>query len=358
MKHDKRWTRRSLLKSGVAAIAAAGVFPLTGYVGSATDDRARFLFLTDTHLDMKCSAPNLAYIARWITDNAEALNIRYVAHHGDVGDRRGTGSIGEMLKASRDALQPVMDAGIPFSVAIGNHDYDVASDTRPCEAFNDAEAFGQSFYDGQPWLGGTFEGEAAKPGADPGGTANHYMTQEIAGHPFLFLVLELFPRDKVMAWADDLVKKQFPEHEVVVTTHAYVHREGHLCTGVGYDGFSREEGPEYSNDGEEMWEKYFKTWPNLRLISGGHFIDEPRQNYLEQTGDAGNTVHSHFWNYQNWGYSDGELFNTRREGENQAAMVKMFEVCFNENEVYIENVIPPAGVEGEPADPAHHNTWG
>ena len=361
MRRGQLWTRRSVLKSlgsGAAAVVAAGTGPLSRLVSGVAEEKARFVFLTDTHLDMKCSAANLAHIARWIVDNAEPLNIRYVAHQGDVGDRRGTGSIGEMLKASRDALQPIMDAGIPFSVAIGNHDYDVGSDTRPCEAFNDPEAFGMAFYEGQPWFGGTFEAEASEPGPDPGGTVNHYVAQEIAGHPFLFLTLELFPRDKVMDWAYHLVRERFPDHEVAVTTHAYLHREGHLCAGVGYDGFSREEGPEYSNDGEEMWERYFRKWPNLRLVSGGHFIDEPRQNYLEQTGDDGNIVHSHFWNYQNWGYRDGALFNTRREGENQAAMVKLFGVDLAGGEVHIENYLPPAGVEGEAADPAHHRAWG
>ena len=34
-------------------------------------------------------------------------------------------------------------------------------------------------------------------------------------------------------------------------------------------------------------------------------FDVPRQSYLEQVGDAGNLVHSHFWNYQNWDYRDG-----------------------------------------------------
>ncbi len=355
---EKAWTRRSVLKSTAAALAATAGFSRAGTAEGATPERVRFVFLTDTHLDMKCSKANLSGIAHWITERARELNIRFVAHQGDVGDRRGTGSIGEMLKASREALQPVMDAGIPLSVAIGNHDYDQGSDTRPCEAFNHADAFGRAFYNGQPWFGGTFQAETADPGPDPGGTANHYLTQRIAGRRFLFLTLELFARDKVMAWADQLVKERFPDHEVIVTTHAYLHRQGHLCTGVSYDGFSREPGPEYSNDGQELWNKFFKTWPGLRLISSGHFIDEPRQNYLEQIGEAGNMVHSHFWNYQNWGYRDGRLFNTRREGEYQAAMVKMFELCLAANEVRIENRIPPAGVEGEPAVPAYHANWG
>lgn len=360
MSNHTLWTRRSVLKSlGLGAAVFTGALPRLGHASpSDTGEGFRMVFLTDTHLDMKCSKENLSYISEWITDNAAELNIQFVGHHGDVGDRRGSGDIGEMLKASREALQPVMDAGIPLSVAIGNHDYDSASDTRPCEAFNDSAAFGRAFYEGQPWFGGTFEDETDDPGPDPGGAANHYVLLELGGRTFLFLTLELYPRDKVMDWADELVRVWYPTREVVVSTHAYLHRQGHLATGVGYDGFSRDDGPEYSNDGEEMWERYFKHWPHLRLVSGGHFIDEPRQNYLEQAGEHGNTVHSHFWNYQNWAYDDGELYNTRREGQYQAATVKMFDVRLDEEEVHIENYIPPAGAEGDPADPNHHDTWG
>jgi len=351
-------TRRTALKAlGIGAAAAA--WPLPGEASpTPSGDAFKMVFLTDTHLDMKCSRENLAHIAQWICANAQKHNIRYVAHQGDVGDRRGSGDIAQMLKASREALQPIMDAGIPLSVAIGNHDYDLGSNTRPCAAFNDPAAFGRAFYTGQPWFGGTFEEEHPEPGADPGGTVNHYVLQEIAGRPFLFFVLELYPRDKVLAWADTLARERFPNHEIIVTTHAYLHREGHLATGVSYDGFSRTPGAEYSNDGEEMWERYFRTWPNLRLISSGHFIDEPRQNYLAQTGKHGNTVHSHFWNYQNWGYQDNALINTRREGPNQAAMLKILELDTSGNQVHIRHYLPPANTEADPAHPNHHPTWG
>ena len=259
-----------------------------------------------------------------------------------------------MLRMSRRALQSVADAGIPLSVAIGNHDYDVSSSTRPCQAFNQPDTFGMGFYARKPWFGGTFESETARgeAGADPGGTANHYLVQTVSGQRMLFLALELFPRDKVLAWASNLVHHRFPEHDVIVITHAYLDdRSGQRCRGGPFDGFSRIPGGEYSNDGEEMWEKHLKTWRNLRLVTSGHFIDGPRQSYLQQRGVHGNIAHAHFWNYQNWGFDNGSLVHTIRGGPNQASTLKLFKVQLPQNQVFMENVLPPAPSDGERAYP-------
>jgi hypothetical protein len=344
-------SRRSFLHTGGLALAAAGAglsFPAAPR--EPPGEAFTLAFMTDTHLDMKCSAANLRAMSEWIARQASDLNIRFVAHQGDVGDRRGSADIGEMLRQASSALQPIRDAGVPLSVAIGNHDYDSGSDTRPCHAFNRPDTFGVAQYAGTSGFGGTFEAEEGT-GPDPGGSVNHYFTQVLGERPFLFITLELFPRDKVMAWASGLVHERFSGHEVVVVTHAYINRWGDLCEGFNYDGFSREEGPEYTNDGVSMWRRYFRTWKNLRLVMSGHFIDAPRQNYLPQTGEHGNLVHSHYWNYQNWGYQNGALYNIRGGGEHQAAFIKLVCVDAGKNQVTLRNYVPSARVAGEEAYP-------
>jgi hypothetical protein len=354
-------TRRQFIRTGTHGL---GLLAMTSAVSpflsgtesapAAGEGSFTFAFLTDTHLDMKCSEANLAAIARWIVANKDPLRICHVGHQGDVGDRRGSGDIHAMLRMSRRALQPVADAGIPLSVAIGNHDYDASSNTRPCEAFNQPDTFGLEFYGGKPWFGGTFESGTARgrAGVDPGGTANHYFVQRVSGHPMLFLTLELFPRDKVLAWASKLVHDRFPDHDVIVTTHAFLDdKTGQRCREVTYPGFSRAPGGEYSNDGDEMWEKHLKFWKNLRLVTSGHFINGPRQAYLQQRGVHGNIAHAHFWNYQNWGIEKGELVRSVRAGPHQASMLKLFKVQLPENRVFMENLLPSVPGEGEPAHP-------
>lgn len=303
------------------------------------------VFMTDTHVDMKCSEYNLQSMADWIIDQEDTLNIRHVGHLGDVGDERGSGDLTAMLHKARNVLQPVMDAGIALSVAIGNHDYEPMG-SRSADVFNRPDAFGLELYEG------TFEQETEEPGLDPGGTINHYSTQEIYGRPYLFLTLEYYPRDKVLDWADNLVQNVLPDHEVIVSTHAYLNEYGNLSTSTYNQTVP---GPEYSNSGASMWERYFKYWKNLRFILNGHFINTPRQNYFEQTGVHGNVVHCHFFNYQNWGYKFGSLYYVTESGLNQAATLKIFTLYPASNRVVIRNYTPSAGKEIEAAVPNTHN---
>ena len=333
----------------VAALVPAAAAPAEA---STSAREVTLVLMTDTHLDMKCSAEDLAHMTRWIVENAAALNIGYVGHLGDVGDQRGSGTLLEMLQQARAALQPVADAAIPISIAVGNHDYrDGGEHPRSAEAFNRPDTFGEAFYSTSPGFGSTFEQEADFGIAHPGGTANHYFTLELAGEEFLFLTLEYYPRDAVMEWADAVVRERYPSHHVVVSTHAYLTRQGELTTS-NYG--EPETGPEYSNSGQDMWQRYLQHWENLRFVFNGHFIDEPRQQYLEQTGVHGNTVHSHFFNYQNWAYRDGQLYNTRSGGQYQASVLRLFTIQFDDNTVRIRNFLPQANVDVEPATPEEH----
>lgn len=314
------------------------------------DESFSLVFLTDTHVDMKCSELSLQTIARWIVDQAETLNIRFVGHMGDVGDERGSGNLAEMLGKARSALQAIVDAGIPLSVCIGNHDYQPSEDTglRSADAFNRNDTFGREFYSGRTWFGGTFEEEAADPGPYPGGTINNYVRLNVYNRPYLFLALEYYPRDKVLDWADDLIRNRFPDHHVVVLTHAYLSEYGVLSTSSYAQA---PPGPEYSNSGSSMWDRYFKYWENLRFVLNGHFINEPRQNYLRQTSMDGHVVHSHFFNYQNWGYRSGSLYYDTSHGLHQAATIRIFTIYPISNRVVVKSYTPSALREIEPAFP-------
>ncbi len=313
-----------------------------------------FMFLTDTHIDLMCTTENLTKISEWIVENQKKYNIKLLAHQGDVADRRGSGNINEMLQASRQALQPVMDADIPISIAIGNHDYDMTA-FRSVNSFNRPTAFGIEFYEGRSWFGGTFEYEVNEPGRFPGGTVNHYVLLDIEDHPYLILTLEYRARDKVMEWADDLVKNRYPDHNVLVNTHCFLTRTGTLSTGRY---IPEQPGPDYSNNAVELWSKYFSSWENLRIIINGHYIDNPTQAYIQKQGIHGNTVHIHFWNYQNWALTrEGYLFNTRTAEYNayhRATVIRMFIFDLEENVIKIRHFMPTAGVVGDPAIPSSH----
>ncbi len=359
-------TRRSFLGRSLGAAAAASLGgSLIARAGTdwldATlppDRGFTIVGIPDLHLDFMCSEENLNTISEWIVARAQRLNIRFVAQLGDAGDRRGSGSLADRLAACRRGFAPLANAGIPISVCMGNHDYDRPSSLRANSAWTAAAAFGMPFYQNARGFGGTFESETSDHGPDPGGTANHYFTLQAAGEQVLLLNLELGPREKVMKWADHLVRERFPNHSVIVFTHSYLHTNGALVTEgtaynpKGYSGFSTEDGPEYTHDGKDLWERYLRHWPNLRIVHSGHAIAGPRQASLEQKGENGNPVSGLFYNWQEWGYdADKQEMVRGIPVDHGAAMIRLFHIRPAENTVHVGNFLPSAGVEAEASIP-------
>jgi len=359
-------SRRSFLGRSICAGAAIGM-GLPGLVRAhaswldatlSAEDGFTIVGIPDVHVDFMCSEDRLTTLSEWIVARAQRLNIRFVAQLGDAGDRRGSGSLPEMLQQCRRGLAPIEKARIPLSVCIGNHDYDRPSSERANSAWNHEDAFGMSLYRNAPGFGGTFEQEVDQSGPDAGGTASHYFTLRAAGEQLLILNLELGPREKVMRWADRLVRERFPEHSVIVFTHSHLHtdgtrvREGTAFNPKGYSGFSTDAGPEYTHDGNDLMERYFRHWPRLRMVHSGHAIAGPRQAWLASQGEAGNRVTELFYNWQEWGYDEDAAEMVRGiPVPHGASMIRLFQVRPKQGTVNIANFLPSAGKEAEASIP-------
>ncbi len=346
---------------GLGSYSRADAPPQIGPESVDPSKSFSFVGIPDTHVDFLCSGGRLERMSQWIADNKERLNIRFVAHLGDAGDRRGSGNLQEMHRMARSSLQPILAAGIPLSVSIGNHDYDVGSNTRPNSSWNAPNSFGMDLYEDMPGFGGTFEQESDAPGVDPGGTANHYITVKATGQDFLLLNLEIGARQKVMDWSEDLVLNRYPNHQVMVFTHSYLTIDGdRVHAGLTYSpkhyrGFSNEPGPEYTLDAEDQWQQYFRRWPNLRMVHSGHHIRGARQTYQVSAGDAGNRVAEWFYNWQEWGYdaAEGRMVHGL-SAPHVASMIKVFNIDLEQGSIRNWNYMPTAGVVGE--EPVMHKT--
>ena len=106
---------------------------------------------------------------QWIVDNLDDLDIAFVTHEGDVVDDASN----EQEWLDGDAAMGLLDGRVPYSVAVGDHDY------FP-EEFHDGdtslyrEYFGESRYEDYDWYGG----------AGPAGL-NHYQLFDGGGVEFL-----------------------------------------------------------------------------------------------------------------------------------------------------------------------------
>jgi hypothetical protein len=225
--------------------------------------------------------------ANWIINQATALNIRYVAHEGDIVDNDVDG---QWTNASHS--MHLLDLKVPYALAIGNHDYPggggaVSRDTTLFDSY-----FSLTSLDWEPSFQAPFQ---------PGSAANSYHLFEANGQSWLIISLEFGPRDAVLAWADGVLKAN-TQANAIVLTHAYLYLDGtrfdhktRTDQAFSPHSYGIEALPGGVNDGEEIWQKLIVNNPNVRIVLCGHVHAESE---LTSTRDAGPPVHQILADYQ------------------------------------------------------------
>src|SRR6266852_5893350 len=226
---------------------------------------------------------------QWIVNNASALNIQMVLGEGDVVNATTTAE----FQNANVAVQLLDNAKTRYLLAIGNHDYDnnnPSARTSGTGGFN--TYFGPSRYSSYPWYGGQYPS---------GSNENFYGTLTIGGKEYLFLLLELYPRDSALTWARSVIQAHLND-EVIVVTHGFEFldntRTG-ACDNLGSAAF----GLGSDNDGEKLWDNFVKQFSNVSLVLSGHFIDGDATGEAvgrrADPGVSGNIVNQLLANYQN-----------------------------------------------------------
>ncbi len=227
-----------------------------------------FAVVGDTQIvarkDKENGTKNLDRVYDWILSQKESQNIQYVMGLGDITD----GNTNEEWTIAKNAIHQ-LNGKIPYSLVRGNHD---GSD-KINATFNDpATSPYSSSYEG------SFDG-----------TLNNTWRTLTAGSnqiPYLILTLDYGPTDKILAWADQVVQAH-PDHNVIVTTHAYLFRDG--TTLDSGDVCPPSASNPAFNNGDQVWEKFVKKHENIVMVLSGH--DPCAQVVVNQTkGDHGNVV--------------------------------------------------------------------
>lgn len=213
----------------------------------------------------------------WIVANRVSQNIAYVAHLGDCvqnGDIKGgrpnhrewniaTNAMYRLENRSRTQLRH----GIPYGIAVGNHDQEPARDPRgTTDLYN--EHFGSAHFSGRPYYGGHFGSN----------NDNHYDLFSAGGLDFIVFYFEFGRHGSVVLnWAKEVMDSHPNRRAIVVTHHAGSPRTP-----------SR-----FSAQGAAIYEA-LKTKPNFFLMLAGHRNGEgSRQDVYN-----GNTVRTFISNYQ------------------------------------------------------------
>jgi hypothetical protein len=302
-----------VLAVGGGAIASARVEPAAAAVSAApamvraapsrTSANPAFTIavIPDTQAETARADRRFDHRTRWLVRAADALDLRYVLHTGDITNW-GWLDQAQYVKA-RSAMGRLTAAGIPYSVAAGNHDgravgWDgVAGSTgyggsaymynpecparlgaalcwswilnRMTAEFN--QYFDESTYGG---LAGEFE---------RGKTENSYSYFTAEGKSFLVLTLELWPRREVIAWANRVVAAN-PHRTVLVQTHSYLTASGAISTSNGGYGATS---PQF------LFDHLIKRHRNIAMVFSGH---TGRGAKRTDRGVHGNTIVSYLFN--------------------------------------------------------------
>ncbi len=229
---------------------------------------------------------------QWVADQAEALNIAFVTHLGDVVDNGPNERQWANARASLDILE---GAGVPYGIAMGNHDHmysdseyeypadvdNACSDTYTdidCAAEHYLRYAGPSFFEGEAWFGGSSASGQSS-----------YAGFQLWDHTWLFLHLAVDVPSQELAWAQQVLDDN-PGALVHVSTHRYLY-DGrvvdlmpsllHVLLPGRYNALIYELGdPPYYSDStlaEDLFEGFVAANPNIYMVQCGHVDAEYRQ---------------------------------------------------------------------------------
>ena len=258
--------------------------------------------LTDTQ-NYLCSVPNCAenwpeifeQQTRWIVNNINTQNIAFVTHEGDVVDK-GTNT-GEWENA--DTAMSLLDNLIPYSVAIGDHDYDV-EELRSSGASNYIKYFGPNRYKNYDWYGGSAPN-----------SLGHYQYFSAGGRTFLHIALEWEAPGPVtdpttpLGWAQKIISEN-EGMPTIITTHAYITDNPDV---LGHSEKLDEDDKDGST-GQEIWEQLVKPNAQVFMVLNGHFhrgggkgqnaYPDDGEYHQVSVNDAGQNVYEMLANYQDY----------------------------------------------------------
>ncbi|MCB9358290.1 metallophosphoesterase [Candidatus Woesearchaeota archaeon] len=244
---------------------------------SPTDDGYfSVIVLPDTQKYTLNDSQNAVFLlqTRWIVDNIDEYNIKFVVHEGDIVDHADDDW--EWTRAN-SALGILDRYDVPYSLIPGNHDHPTTLYDKyyPASKFSDKE-----------WYGGNMVRENNSDAND-----NNYQIINVDGEDYIFVSIDVCPTMEEIIWAYQV----FANHSDmfgILTTHGYLNenasREVHVCGDTSY-----------------IWYDLIKPSKNIRLVLSGHVHAEARRMDYNDYGFKVNQVLADYQERPNGG--DGWL---------------------------------------------------
>jgi hypothetical protein len=227
---------------------------------------------------------------RWIVENKDRHNIKYVLHLGDIVNN----NTALIQWTNARAAMSILDGVVPYAIVPGNHDYGPGGSASDRSTYFN-EFFPLTNYLSWPTFGGVME---------PNKLDNSYHLFSAGGVDWLILALEWGPRNGAASWASQIASN-YPAHKKILITHAYMYFDDTRYDWATKGAVQRWNPHAYgtandvggTNDGEELWEKVVKVHPNFVMVFNGHVLNDGLGR-LSSTNEHGDVVHQMLVNYQ------------------------------------------------------------
>ncbi|HKX61263.1 MAG TPA: hypothetical protein VJS65_05455, partial [Verrucomicrobiae bacterium] len=191
--------------------------------------------------------------ADWIVANTQARNLAFVTQLGDCvqnGDNGGNDvewrAATNALYRLEDPLTTLLEFGIPYGVAVGNHDQSPLGSATGTTAFYNLY-FGEAHFSGRPYYGGHYGDN----------NDDHFELFDASGLKFIVVHFEydtaMTTNSPELVWADQLLQTYSDRQAIVVSHHI-------MNSG---------EGGSFSTQGQAVYHR-LRTRPNLFLMLCGH----------------------------------------------------------------------------------------
>ena len=225
-----------------------------------------------SYIKYKTSQSIFDMITSWTAQQKKALNVMTVLCTGDLVDNNsmplsnGNTTYPQVnnqpsslqWKAASRAFER-LDNVYPYIIATGNHEYGMEGSESKNSKF--PKYFDVSRNQNQ-WSKHLI---SYAPNAFGEGTLEN-AAYEFYHHTWgdmLIIALEFSPRDEVLEWANKLcLSKKFANHKVIVITHSLLTKTGELIQNEKYKCTG--------NFGQQIFDKFLKKCPNIKLAICGH----------------------------------------------------------------------------------------
>ncbi len=259
----------------------------------------------------------------WITANAEKEKIAYVVHVGDITDHGD--KTPEEWERAKDAMyrlekpRPGLPNGIPYGVAVGNHDVRPNGDPNGTK-IGYTKYFGRKHFEGRPYYGGSYDNNESSD--------SHYDLFTANGEKFIVLYLvfndpgkkELYDatlEENVHNWGANVLAKH-GDRKAIIVSHNILRPDtsskSNFVAGVG----AAPKPGNFTKQGKRIIDK-FKHSPNVFMMLCGHVSGEA----MKEVKFEGRTIRVLLTDYQ--GRRNPEYTEKDRNGGNGILRLMKFD---------------------------------